>query len=116
MKIAIIGCGFVADFYLKTLPNHPQLEVKGVMDRDSERASRFGAFYGVPVYPTLDALLADRDVSIVLNLTNPRSHFAVTEACLLAGKHVYSEKPIATDFTDAEKLVRLAEERNLALT
>jgi predicted dehydrogenase len=116
MKIAVVGCGFVADYYMKTLPNHPQLEVAGVMDRDGARAAQFGSFYGVTVYRTLDELLADREVAIVLNLTNPRSHFAVTDACLRAGKHVYSEKPIATDFTDAEKLVRLAEERGLRLT
>ena len=43
MRIAIVGCGFVADYYLKTLPNHPELKLVGVMDRVSDRATKFAA-------------------------------------------------------------------------
>jgi predicted dehydrogenase len=116
MRIAIIGCGFVADYYLRTLPNYPELEVAGVMDQEPERADRFSAFYELPVYRTLEELLADHSVEIVLNLTNPRSHFEVSKACLEAGKHVYSEKPLAMVFEEAEELVRLAEQQGLYIT
>ena len=57
MNIAIIGCGFVADYYLATLKLHPELVLLGVMDKDEQRASRFGSFHGVPVYRTLSELL-----------------------------------------------------------
>lgn len=115
MRIAIVGTGYVADYYLKTLPNHPQLQLLGVMDRDSARAERFGRFYRVPVYPSYEALLADPRVELVVNLTNPHAHYDVTRAALEAGKHVYSEKPLAMDLAQAEALVALAESRGLLL-
>ncbi len=116
MNIAIIGCGFVADYYLSTLNIHPELNLLGVMDRDTERADRFGKFHGASVYPTLESLLTDERVQIVLNLTNPDSHYEVSKACLNAGKHVYSEKPLAMRFEDAHELVELAEMRGLQIS
>lgn len=116
MRIAIVGCGFVADYYMKTLPGHPELELVGVMDRDQDRASRFSAYHSVPTYPTLDELLQDSNVELVVNLTNPSSHFAVSKACLEAGKHVYSEKPLAMELSQAEELVDLAEKRGLYIS
>jgi predicted dehydrogenase len=112
-RIAIVGCGFVADYYLNTLSSHPQLELVGVMDRDPERATHFGNYHSVPVYPTLEELLNDAKVDIVLNLTNPRSHYDVSKAALMAGKHVYSEKPLAMEFLQAQELVTLAEQKGL---
>jgi predicted dehydrogenase len=116
MRVAVVGCGFVADFYLNTLSVHPQLEVTGVMDQDRDRAARFAEHHSVARYPSLEALLEDPRVDIVLNLTNPRNHFAVSRACLEAGKHVYSEKPLAMRLAEAQKLVELAEQRGLYLS
>jgi predicted dehydrogenase len=117
MRIAIVGCGFVADFYVTTLPNYPDLELVGVYDVDAGRARRFAGVWGVGhVYDSLDDVLGDDRVEIVINLTNPGSHFETTRACLLAGKHVYSEKPLAMSFEDAEALVELAEESGLSLS
>jgi len=115
-KIAFVGCGFVADYYRDTLKNHPDLELIGVMDRDSERASQFSLHYSVSVYPTLEALLSDPKVEIVANLTNPNSHFAISKACLEAGKHVYSEKPLAMELSEAKELVELADKNGLYLS
>jgi predicted dehydrogenase len=116
MQIAIVGCGFVADFYLKTLPLQRELTLVGVMDRDADRASRFSAHYSVPAYPSFEALLEDERVDIVVNLTNPSSHFTVSKACLEAGKHVYSEKPLALRFSEARELVELAESKGLQIS
>ncbi len=116
MRLAIVGCGFVADFYMKTLRLHPQLELAGVYDRDRERGNRFAAMHRIHAYGSLDELLADRSVLLVVNLTNPASHFEVSRACLEAGKHVYSEKPLALRMDEAEKLVAIAEERGLELS
>ncbi|MDJ0659788.1 MAG: Gfo/Idh/MocA family oxidoreductase [Crocosphaera sp.] len=115
MRIGIVGCGFVADYYLKTLPLHPQLELAGVMDRDPQRSEHFSRYHSVPKYASLEALLEDPQVSIVLNLTNPRSHFQVSQACLNAGKHVYSEKPLGMTLSEAKTLVDLAESKHLYL-
>ena len=114
--IAIVGCGNIAPFYLKTLDLYPALDLVGVMDREEERSTKLSAYYSVPKYSSLDELLEDRRVELVINLTNPRSHFSVSRACLEAGKHVYSEKPLAMSFSEAEELVNLAEKKGLHIS
>jgi predicted dehydrogenase len=74
---------------------------------------RCSAYHGVPRYDSLEKLLEDERVAIVLNLTNPRSHFAVSDQCLRAGKHVYSEKPLAMDMDQAKQLVATAASHGL---
>ncbi|WZO97083.1 Gfo/Idh/MocA family oxidoreductase [Isosphaeraceae bacterium EP7] len=116
MKIAIIGCGFVADFYLQSLRLYPSLELEGVFDRDLARGRRFAAFYSVGrVYTSLDEILDDRSIDLVLNLTNPRDHYAISKACLTSGKSVYSEKPLAMEFDQARELVVLAEKTGVQI-
>lgn len=114
--IAFIGCGYVADFYMATLANHPHLTLRGVHDADRERSRRFAQHHGVRPYASLDELLADDSVSVAVNLTNPRSHYEISRRCLEAGKHVYSEKPFAEDLRQATELVELAERQDLTLT
>lgn len=113
--IAIVGCGFVADFYAACLPAWPMLMLRAVHDRDDARAAAFaGRNPGVTV-ASLDVLLADPNIAIIVNLTNPASHAAITRAALMAGKHVYSEKPMALDIAEAGELVALARARSLHL-
>ena len=116
MRIAIVGCGFVADYYLKTLVNYPQLKLVGVMDRDAERSKHFSTYHSVPAYNSLEELLDDSTVDLVVNLTNPSSHFSVSKASLEAGKHVYSEKPLAMSLSEAQELYDLAQEKKLYLS
>ena len=112
--IAYVGCGFVADFYQSCLPNtRGCVKVCGGYDRDSARLAQFTQFHGVPAYGSLEAVLADPDVAIVVNLTNPDQHYTVSKTCLEAGKHVYSEKPLAMDLGEARELVDLAAARGL---
>ena len=115
MRFAVVGCGYVADFYLATLASHPELELVGVFDRDPERARRFAEFHHLDRFESLDQLLEDPRVELVANLTNPRSHYSVSRAALEAGKHVYSEKPLSTDLAEATELVELAERLGLIL-
>jgi predicted dehydrogenase len=115
MNLAIVGCGFVADYYLATLPLHPELHVLGVTDKLPERADLISGSYGVPKYASLSDALADSRVELIVNLTNPHSHYEVSKAALLAGKHVYSEKPLAMEMTQARELVELAESRGLSV-
>jgi predicted dehydrogenase len=116
MKIAIIGCGFVADYYLSTLPFHPELELVGVTDIDRERLNTFASHYAVSTYNSTEELLADPNVEIVLNLTNPRNHYEISKACLEAGKHVYSEKPLAMTIPEAKELVAIADAKSLYIS
>lgn len=116
MRIAIVGCGYVADFYMATLANYPSLELVGAFDRNPLRADPFSQYHRIYKYNRIDDLLADSRVELVLNLTNPRSHFEISRASLLAGKHVYSEKPLAMTMDEARELVRIADERGLYLS
>ena len=113
--IAFVGTGFVADYYMTTLANHPQLRLVGVWDRDAVRLDAFARYWKVSPYASLDAVLADPTVSIVVNLTTPESHYAVNRAALTVGKHVYCEKPLAMTVEEASELVALARERALVL-
>lgn len=114
MKIAIVGCGYVADLYLQTLALHRELELIAVYDRDVERQRRFMAYYKVRGCNSLEAILTS-DAELVLNLTNPHSHYEVSKACLEAGKHVYSEKPLAMNLADATQIVELASAKDLLI-
>lgn len=113
--IAFVGTGFVADYYMTTLANHPQLRLVGVWDRDAGRLDAFARHWKVSPYASLNEVLADAAVSIVVNLTTPESHYAVNRAALSAGKHVYCEKPLAMTVEEASELVELARERSLVL-
>jgi predicted dehydrogenase len=106
----------VADLYMKTLALHPGLEVVGAYDRKDERMRKFCDCYSVTNYSSLEGLLTYSGADIVLNLTTPESHYEVSKACLLADKHVYSEKPLALDVDAGLELVELAEQRGLALS
>lgn len=115
MRLGMVGCGYVADFYLRTLALHPELELVGVFDRAPDRAARTADRHRVRAWASLDEMLEDPRLDAVLNLTNPTSHHAVTRASLEAGLHVYSEKPVDTDLQGARDLVALARRRGRVL-
>jgi predicted dehydrogenase len=115
VKIGIIGCGFVADYYLSTLRLHPELQVVGLVDRQADRALLLSQRHGAPACPDVETLLANPDVELILNLTNPRDHYAISRAALAAGKHVYSEKPFAMSMVEATELVEIAERQRLLI-
>jgi len=108
---AIVGCGNIAAHYCSAMPQHPILRLAGVTDRNDWRATAYANYYSVRKYESLDDVLNDPGVELVLNLTSPRSHFPVSKACLEAGKNVYSEKPLAMSFPEAQQLVKLAEQK-----
>ncbi len=114
-RIAFVGCGYVADLYVQILPVHADLALVGAWDRDPARLAAFTACHNVRAYADYDALLADPAVDLVVNLTNPRSHHAVSRRALEAGKPVYSEKPLGMTLAEARDLVDLAEARGLPL-
>lgn len=116
MKVAIIGCGYVLDHYMDTIGSHPEIELVGVADRHVERASTVAAFYGVRCYPDNESIYRDADVQLIVNLTSIESHYEVVRQSLLAGKHVYSEKPLTTDLAQTQELFSLAKEKGVHLS
>src|ERR1700722_19833818 len=110
MKLAVVGCGYVFDIYMRAHWAHPELEIAGVFDLNPRRLEDVVAHYGLRPYPSYEALLADDSVQLVLNLTDIRSHYAVTKQALEAGKHVYSEKPLTKDLDRTRELFALAQQ------
>lgn len=116
MKVVIVGCGTISPHYARTMGPHPQLELAGATDLDPKRARALVAEFGGRAYPSLEAVLADPDVDAVLNLTVHQAHVAVVAACLEAGKHVHTEKPLALDPGEAWRLVELADATGMRLS
>jgi len=116
--IGIIGTGFVADLYMRSLRTFPEFKIVAATDVNRVRLSQFCAHWKIREVPSLSEMLnigGDDSPTLILNLTNPSSHFEVSRACLLAGKHVYSEKPLATNMDDAHALCAIAESKGLLL-
>jgi predicted dehydrogenase len=116
LNMAIVGCGYVADFYMATLKAHPELTLAGVFDTNDQNLTAFCQRWPFRRYGSLQEILDAAAVELVLNLTNPRSHFEVSRRCLEAGKHLYSEKPLGMNTDEARQLVDLARQKGLTLS
>lgn len=110
--IGIIGCGNISDAYLKGAARSGLIEVKACAALRLEPAQAKAARYGVQAM-SIEALLADPDIRIIINLTVPMAHAEVSRQIINAGKHVYSEKPLAANFKDALALMQLAGAKGL---
>jgi predicted dehydrogenase len=120
-NISIIGAGFVADLYMRSLETFPDIKILKVFDRDAARLKAFCNFWKLTPAESIDDLLVasdgiDEAPELVLNLTNPGSHYKVSKLCLEAGRHVYSEKPLAVKMEHAYELHAIAKKNNLFLT
>ena len=113
--IGIVGCGVIAAAYAGWMRDaYPdRLQALACYDVDPGRCAAFAQRFGLAPEPSLQALLARPDVELVLNLTNPQAHAEVTLAALAAGRHVYSEKPLALRLADADRIVEEAQRRGL---
>lgn len=114
VKVGIIGCGNISGIYFKNLTSAFGItEVAACADLVPERARERAKEFGVPKACTVEELLADRSISIVVNLTIPAAHTEVNLAALKAGKHAYCEKPLALTREDGRKVIGLAKEKGL---
>lgn len=114
-RVGIVGAGYISTEYLRTLNSSTDVQVCFVADRHVERAGARAEEFGIPASGSYEVMLADPEVDIVVNLTVPQAHAAVTRQALEAGKHVYSEKPLALTLEDGRHLLELAESRGLRL-
>lgn len=115
VKVGIVGCGNISGIYLQNAPRFEALQVVACADLVQERAEAQAAKYKVPKACTLEALLADPEVELVINLTIPRAHAAVALAALAAGKHVYNEKPLGITRAEGKTMLAAAAERKLRI-
>jgi predicted dehydrogenase len=107
LRVGVIGAGTISSQYSQSLSRLPQLRVTAVADIDYDRAHALASRHAARAMTTAELLTAD-DVDVVLILTLPASHAEITLAALAAGKHVYSEKPLAMTLDDGRKIVEAA--------
>ncbi len=112
-KVGVVGCGNISAIYLKNSRWLDILDIVAVADLIPERAQARAAEFNIPRACTVQELLADPEIEIVINLTIPNAHAEVALAALEAGKSVYNEKPLAITRTDGRRMLELAASRGL---
>ena len=116
VKVGLIGSGEISGIYLKNMTQmFSILEVVGCSDLIGERSRRRAEEFSIRQM-TNEEILSDPEIQIVVNTTYPLSHYEVSRAALLAGKHVYSEKMMAVTMDEARSLMELARSRNLRMS
>ncbi|MHC1764121.1 MAG: Gfo/Idh/MocA family protein [Verrucomicrobiia bacterium] len=114
IKVGQIGCGNVSGSYLPSLVGKDYIEVVSVCDLIAERARRRADQFKVPhVYPNIDEMLKGEPFDLLVNTTSMPSHYPVNKRALEAGRHVWSEKPMALTVREARELMDLARRRNV---
>src|SRR5882724_5690559 len=117
LKVAIVGCGKIADQHVEQIVLIPGCEIVGVCDREELMARQLQERLNVGAYFTEVQDLLDKATPDVVHITTPpQSHYPVAKLCLQAGCHVYIEKPFTVDAAEAEQLISLAERKGLKLT
>ncbi len=116
IRTGIIGCGSVSGSYLPVLIKSPYVEVVSLCDIRPERARKRAEQFNVPHhYPHIDQMLAGQPFDFLINLTDMQEHEHLNRQALAAGKHVWSEKPIANTLAAGQALLAIAREKNLRL-
>ena len=113
VKVGVIGCGNISPIYLKNGKRFETIDIVACADLIMERAEARAEEFDVARACTVDDLLADPEIEIVINLTTPPSHAEVGLAVLNAGKSVYNEKPLAVAREDGRRMLELAQEKGL---
>lgn len=117
LKVALIGCGSVSNRYLPQLLSSPLIEVVSLCDIKYERAEAQNKLYKVnaATYPHIDNMLAGVPFDMMVTTTDMQVHGELNKKALLAGKHVWSEKPMANTYAEGKALVDLAKNKKLRL-
>jgi predicted dehydrogenase len=113
-RVGVVGCGIIARDYIEGATGFDSFDVVACADLDEERAVAFGEIHGLRA-SSVEELVADESIDVVLNLTPPSAHAAVIHAALESGKHVYTEKPLTTTVAEGRALLVDAEQRGLRI-
>ncbi len=113
VRVGVVGCGTISDVYFRAGKLFEILDIVACADLFPERAQAKADQHGVPRALTVEELLADPEVELVINLTIPAAHAEIGDAALSGGKHVYSEKPLALTREDGRRLLQRASARGL---
>ncbi|WP_424769301.1 Gfo/Idh/MocA family protein [Paenibacillus sp. sgz302251] len=114
VKVGLIGCGMISGAYLKSCTEkYDIMEIVACADLVPELARQRAQEFGISKALTVEELLSDSEIELVINLTIPKAHAEINLLALEAGKHVYVEKPFAVRRDDAKKVIELAASKNL---
>jgi predicted dehydrogenase len=117
LRIAIVGCGKVADQHVAAIHRIPDCEIVSLCDRELLMARQLGERFGVSeCFFDLHQMLEETNPDVIHITTPPKSHYSLATQCLELGRHVYLEKPFTITTDQAESLVQLAEDRDLKIT
>lgn len=115
-RIGIIGCGSVSRMYFPHLKECPHAEIVSACDIIPERAKKRAEEFGVPnQYPHIDAMLAGAPFDLLVNLTDMQEHERLNRQAIEAGRHIWSEKPIANSLAAGQELLKRSLEKKLRL-
>jgi predicted dehydrogenase len=117
LRVAIIGCGSVSNRYIPHLQTSAMIEIVSLCDIKPERAVNQNKQYnvGAQTYPNIDAMLAGVPFDMMITLTDMQLHGMLNKKALLAGKHVWSEKPMANTYAEGKALFDLAKKKGLRI-
>ncbi|MDP9175370.1 MAG: Gfo/Idh/MocA family oxidoreductase [Planctomycetota bacterium] len=113
VRVGVVGCGAISGAYLKNAQRLPILEIAACADINPASAQSKAAEFAIPEIQTVDEMMADKSIDIILNLTVPKAHAAICHAALDSRKHVYTEKPLAINRSDAAAILAKARQNNL---
>lgn len=115
-NIGIVGCGAISHIYINNITNmFSNTKVVAVCDIDKNKANEIKEKYKISSVLTLDEMLMNENIDIILNLTTPNVHYSICKKALLAGKHTYVEKPLSLELEQGKELVQIAYEKKLLL-
>ncbi|WP_337267359.1 Gfo/Idh/MocA family protein [Oryzifoliimicrobium ureilyticus] len=112
LGVGIIGCGNISTTYFSLSPLFKGIKVLACADLNADMAKQRAEEFGVKAQ-SIDELLANSELDVIVNLTVPAAHYAVSKSILEAGKHVYSEKPLVLSLEEGEELRRIGREKRL---
>jgi predicted dehydrogenase len=115
VRVGVIGCGAISGAYLGMAKNFPNVQIAAASDIDMSKAKAAAEKFGVERACSVDELLADDAIEIVLNLTVPKAHVPVALRAIEAGKHCYLEKPLGVNREEGQKLVDAARRAKLRI-
>lgn len=113
VKVGVVGCGAISGAYFSHAKSFPILEMAACADLVPSKAQERAKEFGIPKVMSVEELLADPSIDIVLNLTVPKAHLAIAMAAIKAGKHTYAEKPLGVDRVEGKKVMDAAKKKKL---
>jgi len=113
-KIGLIGCGHIAETYFRAEKYFNNIKIIKCADINEKASKRCALNFGIKSV-TVNDLLKDKEIEIILNLTIPKAHYQISKKALINGKHVYSEKPLAINLNDGKTLLKISKKKKLYL-